>query len=99
MANQDLLFSASRDTLIQVRRITKDKIGEKIAVLSTHTDIVRSLIYVEKMNLVLSAGEDVNIKIWDVTTLKLKDEIITPTGGIGLSMVLLEKERTCRSWV
>lgn len=90
--NKNLLISASRDTTIQVRRISPEKFGEVLAVLEGHANVVRSIVYVEKYEFILSAGEDPDIKIWDIKTLELKDKIQTFRGGIGLSMIVLQNE-------
>ncbi len=87
-----LLVSASRDTTIQVRKITEHKVEKLSIELSAHSDTVRNILYSKKNNVIISGGEDADLKIWDGDNFSLKGKIKTFRGGMGMSMVLLEDE-------
>jgi len=90
--HKNMLLSTASDHSIHVRKISPTAIEKDHIKLSAHTLIVRKIIYSAKHNLLLSGGEDPDIKLWDGDNFLLKGKIETFRGGMGFSMILIEDE-------
>lgn len=93
LQHKNTLLSSGGDKTIQVRKLSSNAFENEYVKLAAHTNIVRKIIYSIKHNILLSGGEDPDIKLWDVESYELKGTIKTFRGGMGLSMILIEEEK------
>lgn len=85
------LFTTAAERSIKVCQISEDV--EFVKTLEGHTDHPKVILVIDEQSLMLSAGTEPNIKIWDMDTLKLKGEIDTRGRGIlGSQMVYLSSQ-------
>ena len=74
------IVTCSNDTKIKIFSVSEQ--GKKLKALSTfrgHTNLVRCIKYLEQDDLLVSAGDDPDIKVWDLR--KLRRYATIPTNG------------------
>jgi len=78
--SRNMIVTCSNDTKIKVFAVQKE--GKEIKALTTfrgHTNLVRCIKYLDQEDLLVSAGDDPDIKIWDLKSLRRYATI--STGG------------------
>jgi len=87
-----LLFTASGDSTIKVFKIGPRGIQSHVATLTDHTKGVHGLLVLDEQDLLVSCGDDPNLRLWRLEDLKLADVISTSRkGGMGCALTYIPK--------
>jgi len=89
------IVTCSNDTKIKVFTVQDDGASMKnVATFRGHTNLVRCIKYLESEDLLVSAGDDTDIKVWDLKSLK-RYATISTSGGTNMdgSIAWIEKDK------
>ena len=87
---RNLLFTGSGDTTIKALKVGLRGITSHIATMKSHKKAVHSLCIIDKEDILVSGGEDEDIRVWGLGDCKLSFTISTGgRGDLGCGMVYM----------